>query len=209
MARLVLYNLVFICFIALTDSSFLSKRCFRTLKPVPLPPAPKPIPPPPPPPPAPKPLPPQPAPLTSIETGNVQRPLKDDVCFYMMNYYSGKSVSFGTDLGVGVELSGGRSTNEKVCVEAFPNSDEYYIMFNKNREKVLDIYGGRTNDMVNIVKFNNQRIKTQRFKFVRKFDGKYMIFNSYTDKPIAVYGNAIVQNSIDGSERQLWVLLPA
>ncbi len=103
MARLVLYNLVFICFIALTDSSFLSKRCFRTLKPVPLPPAPKPIPPPPPP--APKPLPPQPAPLTSIETGNVQRPLKDDVCFYMMNYYSGKSVSFGTDLGVGVELS--------------------------------------------------------------------------------------------------------
>jgi hypothetical protein len=63
--------------------------------------------------------------------------------------------------------------------------------------------------MVNIVKFNNQRIKTQRFKFVRKFDGKYMIFNSYTEKPIAVYGNAIVQNSIDGSERQLWVLLPA
>jgi hypothetical protein len=229
MARLVFFNFTFICLIALTDSSFLSKRCFPmipdpsptptpTPKPVPPPtPTPKPVPPPaptpkpvPPPAPTPKPVPPppKPEPLTSIETGNDQIPLKDGACFYMMNYYSGKFVSFGPNEGVNISTSGGRSLDEKVCVEA-SNSNTYYIYFNKYRGKVLEIFGGSTKDGAILVKWDNQGRFNQKFRFFRNMQGRYKIVNAYSELPIGLMGSIFGQNYTDGSNRQLWVLIPA
>jgi len=211
-----IYNLLFLGLIALSHSSFLSKRCFPLVNPgTPQPPVPvnPPTPQPPAPqPPAPQPPvvvpPPAPAP-TTIETGNAAQPLRNGSCFYMVNVQNGQAVTF-KDNSLEIALTGARGGNEVVCVENGPNN-AYFIHWKRDWNKVFDIFGGGNADGVRLIKFPKHGGVNQQFRFVRNGQGQYQFVAVNSNKAFGLWsGVPVAQSTSNANNRaQLWNLIPA
>ncbi len=214
-----IYNLLFLGLIALSHSSFLSKRCFPLVNPgtpqppvpinppTPQPPAPQP-PAPAPQPPAPAPQPPAPAP-SRIETGNPAQPLKNGACFYMVNVQNGQAVTF-KDNSMEIALSGARSNNEVICVENAPNN-AYFIHWKRDWNRVFDIFGGGSTDGTRLIKYPKHGGVNQQFRFQRNAQGQYLFVAVNSNKAFGLWsGVPIAQSTPNSNNRaQLWNLVPA
>jgi hypothetical protein len=150
---------------------------------------------------------PAPAPVTPIETGNPQQPLKNGSCFYMVNDKNGQTVSFGGG-NMEVAWSGNRGLDQTVCVENGPNG-AYFIHWKKDYNQVFDIFESRTADGTRLIKYPKHGGVNQQFRFVRNNKGHYQFIAVNSGKAFGVWGNGIAQSSPTNNPEQFWQLIPS
>ncbi len=147
-------------------------------------------------------------PVTPIETGKKEQPLKDGSCFFMENVDNKHAVSFGGGNNNEVTNSLHRRLDETVCVENGPNG-AYFIHWKKDYKKVFDIFESRQEDGTRLIKFPKHGGKNQQFRFLRNAQGDYQFVSVHSGKAFGVWNGVAVQKTISNERQQFWKLIPA
>lgn len=151
---------------------------------------------------------PPPAPLTPIETGNANAPLKAGSCFYLKNAKNGQYITFGNNSMEIAWSSGNPGGNENVCVEDGPG-DAYFIHWKREWNRVFDIFEGRHTDGTRLIKFPKHGGVNQQFRFKRNSAGQYQFIAVNSNKAFGIWGNGIAQSTPTDDLAQFWNVIPA
>ena len=149
--------------------------------------------------------------VAPVYSGNEAAPLVDS-CFYMQSVQNGLVADYGNAKDFTILLRPlNKSPNQVVCVEKGNEwEDFYYVYFKIDKNKVFSILGdeGRTNG-ANIFKYPIRGGAYQQIGIIRNKLGQFNFKALNSGMFFGVnFAGKITQSQPDGSDSQLWRLIP-
>lgn len=91
--------------------------------------------------------------------------------------------------------------------DSSPTPGKWYYLVNKNSRRVLDVSGGKTDNMANIQQWSRDAVEQQMWKLESAGDGYYFLFCKKSNKVLATdKDNAVQYGKVSNARDQQWKL---